>query len=170
MRLIFSLMFVITILLGNTLVIAELKELKSYPLNSADNIITQTGVEFDNTVSSDGKGSLKIDAEKPTVIHLFETGDIDIENAKLIYKSDLKTENVTGNVYLEMWCQFNDKGEYFSRALNDPFTGTEGWKSQETPFFLKEGQNPDNVKLNLVINGKGTVWIDNIKLLKASIK
>jgi len=158
------------ILFGHISFGAEIKELKSYPLNSSDNIITKTGVEFDNTVSTDGKGSLKIDAEKPTVIHLFETGDIDIENAKLIYKADLKTKNVIGNVYLEMWCQFNDKGEYFSRALNDPFTGTEGWKSQETPFFLKEGQNPDNVKLNLVINGKGTVWIDNIKLLKASIK
>ena len=158
------------ILFGHISFGAEIKELKSYPLNSSDNIITKTGVEFDNAVSSDGEGSLKIDAEKPTVIHLFETGDIDIENAKLIYKADLKTKNVIGNVYLEMWCQFNDKGEYFSRALNDPFTGTEGWKSQETPFFLKEGQNPDNIKLNLVINGKGTVWIDNIKLLKASIK
>ena len=24
--------------------------------------------------------------------------------------------------------------------------------------FLKKGENPDNVKLNLVINGTGTVW------------
>jgi len=28
----------------------------------------------------------------------------------------------------------------------------------------KKGENPDNVKLNLVINGKGTAWIDNIRL------
>jgi hypothetical protein len=162
-------MFLVTVLFGNTLVIAEIEELKSYPLNSSDNIITKTGVEFDNTVSADGKGSLKMKVETPTVIKLIETGDIDIENAKLIYKADLKTKNVIGNVYLEMWCRFNDKGEYFSRALYDPLTGTVDWKSQQTPFFLKEGQNPDNIKLNLVINGQGTVWIDNIKLLKAPL-
>ncbi len=68
-----------------------------------------------------------------------------------------------------MWCVFKDKGEYFSRALHDPFTGTTDWKLQQTPFFLEKGQNPDNIKLNLVINGQGTVWIDNIKLLKAPV-
>ncbi|NIS09320.1 MAG: hypothetical protein GWO07_11275, partial [Candidatus Dadabacteria bacterium] len=150
-------------------VIADLKELKSYPLNSSDNIITTTGVEFDRTESSDGKGSLKVEVETPTIIKLFETGDIDIEKAKLIYRADIKTENVIGSVYLQMWCVFNDKGEYFSRALHDPFTGTADWKVQQTPFFLQEGENPDNIKLNLVINGKGTVWIDDIKLLKAPL-
>jgi hypothetical protein len=36
--------------------------------------------------------------------------------------------------------------------------------------FLKKGQNPDNVKLNLVIDGKGIAWIDDIWLLKAPLK
>jgi len=36
----------------------------------------------------------------------------------------------------------------------------------ETPFFFKKGENPDNIKLNLIIKGKGTVWIDDIRLLK----
>ncbi|HSG30395.1 MAG TPA: hypothetical protein VLB82_02510 [Thermodesulfobacteriota bacterium] len=163
------LMLVITFLCGYTLVIAELKELKSYSLNGSDNIITKTGVEFDSAVSSDGNGSYRINVETPTIIKLFETGDIDIEKAKLIYRADIKTDNVAGSVYLLMWCVFNDKGEYFSRALHDPLTGTTDWKVQQTPFFLQDGENPDNIKLNLVINGKGTVWIDNIKLLKAPI-
>jgi hypothetical protein len=40
---------------------------------------------------------------------------------------------------------------------------------QETPFFLKKGENPDNVKINLVVNGKGSVWIDDIRLVKAPL-
>lgn len=47
-----------------------------------------------------------------------------------------------------------------------PLSGTTDWTTQETEFFLKAGENPDNVKLNLVINGSGTVWIDEIRLLK----
>ena len=34
----------------------------------------------------------------------------------------------------------------------------------------KEGENPDNVKLNLVINGKGTAWIDDIRVLKGPLQ
>ncbi len=48
-------------------------------------------------------------------------------------------------------------------------TGTTNWTTMETPFFLKKGENPDNIKLNLVIKGKGTVWIDDIRLLKAPL-
>jgi len=71
---------------------------------------------------------------------------------------------------LEMWCHFPGQGEYFSRGLHAPLTGSNEWSSQETVFFLKEGENPDNIKLNLVVNGTGTVWIDNIKVLKAPIQ
>jgi hypothetical protein len=99
-------------------------------------------------------------------VRLFETGDIDIENALLIYQAKIRTENVEGQVYLEMWCCFSDQGEFFSKGIDSPLSGTTEWITEQTPFLLKAGQNPDNVKLNLVINGKGTAWIDDIRLSK----
>jgi len=148
----------------------EVVELKRFPVDTMEGIITQSGVEIDKTVSSDGKGSLRIIATEPTVVRLFEVGDIDVENARLIYQAKVRTEGVEGQVYLEMWCHFPGKGEFFSRGLQTPLTGTTGWTTEETPFFLKKGENPDNVKLNLVISGKGTAWIDNIRLIKAPLK
>jgi hypothetical protein len=68
-----------------------------------------------------------------------------------------------------MWCHFPGKGEFFSRGLQTALTGSSDWNSQETFFFLKKGENPDNVKLNLVISGKGTVWIDDIHLIKGPL-
>jgi len=147
----------------------EVTELKRFPLDNTEGIITQSGIQIDKQISSDGNGSLRIDAAKPTTIRLFETGDIDIENARLIYQAHLRTENVEGQVYLEMWCHFDGVGDAFSRGLATPLTGTTDWTTEETPFFLKKGENPDNVKLNLVINGKGTVWIDDIRLLKGPL-
>jgi hypothetical protein len=144
-------------------------ELEVFPLDDLQGLITQSGVSIDESTSSDGNGSLRIDATKPTTIHLFETGDIDIENARLIYQAKVRTRKVEGQVYLEMWCHFPGKGEFFSKGLMTPLTGTTDWTNLETPFLLKEGENPDNVKLNLVITGKGTVWIDDIRLVKGTL-
>ena len=144
-------------------------ELKRFPLVDAEGVITKGGIQIDKQITSDGNGSLRIETTEPTTIRIFETGDIDVENARLIYKAQVRTENVEGQVYLEMWCCFPGKGEFFSRGLMTPLTGTTDWTTQETPFFLKKGQNPDNVKLNLVINGKGTAWIDDIRLIKGAI-
>ncbi len=148
---------------------AQGTELKYFPVNSIDEIITKSGVVIDREISSDGSGSLRVDASDKTVVRLFEVSGIDIENARLVYQAKVRTENVQGQVFLEMWCGFSDQGEYFSRNIQTPLTGTTDWTTVETPFFLKKGQNPDYVKLNLVIEGKGTAWIDDIRLIKRQL-
>ena len=145
---------------------AETADIRRYGLNDLEGVLTRSGVELDREVSSDGNGALRATAMEPTVIRLFETGDIDVENARLIYRAKIRTKGVNGQVYLEMWCHFPGKGEYFSRSLQSPVHGTTEWTAVETPFVLKAGENPDNVKLNLVVNGTGTVWIDDIRLVK----
>jgi len=144
--------------------------LKAYPIENSDGLIAQTGVEFDSANSFDGNGSFKIAAPESTTVLLYETGEIDIENARLIYKAKVRTEGVIGQAYLEMWCVFKGKGEFFSRGLQSLITNSPDWKDTETLFFLKQGENPDNVMLNIVITGSGTIWIDNITLLQAPLK
>ena len=149
---------------------ADVTILKQFPIDNMDGIVTQSGIHIDEQISSDGYGSMRIEATKPTTVRLFETGDIDIENARLIYQANVRTENVEGKVYLEMWCHFPGKGDFFSKGLTAPLTGTTDWTTAETPFLLKKGENPDNIKLNLVIEGKGTAWIDDIRLLKGALE
>ncbi|MFC1883580.1 hypothetical protein ACFL2O_02310 [Thermodesulfobacteriota bacterium] len=143
--------------------------LRHYPVKSLEGLIDQRGVEFDRDASSDGNGSLLIHAQQPMTVHLYETGDIDVDNARLEYRAKIKTKDVKGRVYLEMWCRFPGKGEYFSRDLGSPVTGTRDWSGEMTPFFLKKGENPENVKLNLVVDGVGTVWIDDIHLIQSPL-
>lgn len=144
-------------------------EIKHFTLDSLEGVITQSGVEVDKEISTDGNGSLRVTATEPTVVRLFETGDIDIEDASLAYQTKVRTEGVEGKVYLEMWCNFPGKGEFFSRNLETPLTGTTDWTTEQTQFFMQKGENPDNVKLNLVIDGKGTVWIDDIRMIKGPL-
>ncbi len=146
------------------------QELKKYPIDSMEGILTQDNVVFDPAVSSDGKGSVRIDAFSPTTVRLYEMKTDDIEDARVTYRAKLKTKNVEGKVYLEMWCVFPGGGEYFSRALESPLTGTTDWVTQETPFFVKKGKKPEMLKLNVVIEGKGTVWVDDITIIKGPLK
>jgi len=110
-----------------------------------------------------------VDSSKQQTIRLFEVPDPGAEQCMLIYRAKLKTEGLDGQAYLEMWCRFPGKGEYFSRGLQNPVTGSNNWGSYETPFFLKKGEKPDLVKLNLVVKGTGKVWIKDVELLKAPL-
>lgn len=140
--------------------------LRSFPLDDMEGLVTRSGVEIDEEISSDGNGSLRIDASEPVTVRLFEVRGLDVDDARLIYQARLRTEGVEGRVYLEMLCHFPGIGEAFSRGLKSPLSGTVDWTTEETPFFLKKGETPDYVKLNLVVDGKGTVWIDDVRLLK----
>ena len=131
-------------------------------------VLTQSGVELDTQVTSDGNGSVKIIAEEPTTVRLFEVSEIEAEDTRLVYRARLRTEGVEGRVYLEMWCRFPGSGEFFSRALHSPMSGSVEWVSQEAPFFLEENQKPDLIKLNVVIDGTGTVWVDEVKLARSA--
>ena len=147
----------------------ETAELKTFPIRSVAGVLTQSGVEMDEEVTSDGNGSLRLTAMEPTTFRLYETGDIDVDDSRLVYQARVKTREVEGEVYLEMWCHFPGKGEFFSRGLHAPVSGTVDWTTQETPFFLRKGENPDNIKLNVVINGTGTAWIDDVRLVRGSL-
>jgi hypothetical protein len=140
--------------------------LKRFPLDTVQGVIQMTGVEADTAVKAEGQASLKVKVAEPSVIRLFETGPLDVEGGALVYRARLRTENAQGNVYLEMWCSLPGKGEFFSRGLESPLRGSNDWTTQETSFFLEKGDRPDNVKINIVCEGAGVVWIDDVRLLK----
>src|SRR5207244_8305889 len=145
-------------------------EVKRWPLDSLEGVRARTGATFDPTISADGKGSLRVDAKEPITVPLFEFTDIGVENTTLIYQASLQSENLDGKAFLEMWVRIPGKGEFFSRGLDRPITGTMSWMTVATPFFLQAGQKPDLIRLNLVIQGKGRVWIDDVHLMRADRK
>ena len=111
-----------------------------------------------------GKTRLVFDLDGPVQHSLFALNNparlvIDVEDARLAYRARVRSEEILGQAYLEMWCQISGRGEFFSRSLHSPLKGTTEWTSQETPFFLEKNQNPDSIKLNIVIDGSGAVWV-----------
>src|SRR2546430_10339110 len=76
-------------------------ELKHFSLDSLEGVRATTGVSFDPQTSSDGRGSLRIDASQPLTVPLFEVSDLSIENAALIYQASFQSHNLDGKAYLE---------------------------------------------------------------------
>ena len=124
----------------------------------------------DATISKDVKvtdeQAWQVSCEKGQVVRLFEVPDPEVENCRVIYRAKIKSEGLSEPAYLEMWCRFSGKGEYFSRGLDHAITGSNDWGTYEIPFFLKKGEKPDLIKLNIVVKGSGKIWLKDIELLK----
>jgi hypothetical protein len=145
---------------------ASAEDLKRLNLDDASAI--GTTIQTDTQVKAEGKGSVKITTRWPTTICLGEVTGLNVENAKLVYKAKVKSD-LDGTAFLEMWVHLGG-GQYFSRGMNDVVSQKTDWKVIQTPFLLQKGQKPDRVTLNLIINSKGTVWIDDIVLSKEPLK
>jgi hypothetical protein len=118
------------------------------------------------TVEQDG-WVIESAAEQTT--RLFEVADPQVEQCLVNYRATLKTEGLTGRAFLEMWCRLPGRGEFFSKGLDQAVGGTTDWSSHEIPFYLKKGQRPDLIKLNLAVEGSGKVWIKDVELLKTPL-
>ena len=76
---------------------------------------------------------------------------------------------VQGAGYLEMWSVFPG-GRYFSRTTDTEgpvarITGNSDWRTFELPFRVQDGVLPSRLEVNLILPGKGTVWIDSLQLV-----
>jgi hypothetical protein len=145
---------------------AQAQELKKLSLDDASSI--GLTIQTDTSVKTEGKASVKIMTAWPTIVCLGEVTGLAVEDAKLVFKAKVKTA-LEGDAFLEMWVHVGG-GQYFSKGMNDPAKGKSDWKTIQTPFMFQKGQKPDKVTLNIVINGKGTVWVDDIVLSKEPLK
>ncbi len=138
--------------------------LQHIPLDGSEKLETDTVLYFDKDVTADGNGSVKLVATEGISATVVKVPLKDIDNSVLKYSAKLKSKELAEPAYLEMWLHFPGKGEFFSKGLRNPVSGTGGWEEREILFVLQSGQKPDYVKLNVVMSSPGTIWIDDIKL------
>ncbi len=130
---------------------------------TADRTITQAPLRVD------GQGWFA-DLSRGETLRLFEFAPPHLEQCMITYRAHIKTEELENKAYLEMWCRLPGKGEFFSKGLHHAVTGTNDWASCEIPFYLKKGQSPDLLKLNLVAEGSGRLWIKDIELSQTPLE
>jgi len=155
------------------------EELEFKPANDAarvDTVEVPLIVKFDGDMpplekdgaSRDGD-AWKIEAAGDRTVRLYEatlpgSDGKGITNRQLSYRAKIKTQDVKGRVYLEMWLRAANGQKSFSRGFEDAVNGTTDWVEVQTPFRIKDGERADRADLNVVIEGGGTAWIKDIVL------
>ena len=126
-------------------------------------LLTTSGIRVES-------GAWRIDPPAAQTVRLFEVDQPGVEQCMLACRAELRAEGLRGRAYLEMWCRVAGMGEFFSKGFHQAVSGTVDWARCEIPFLLRKGQRPDLLKLNIVVEGTGTVWIRNVELLKTPLK
>jgi len=84
----------------------------------------------------------------------------------------VRTENVEGSAYLEMWSHFPGGGRYFSRTLGEDgpladLGGTQARRRFVLPFYNKaDAPPPERLTVSVVFAGPGTVYLDSVRLMQ----
>ena len=128
-----------------------------------DKPLTKSGVTMD-------QGGWRIEPSRPGPVRLFEAAGTTCESCRLLYRAKVKTSNLSAPAFLEMWVRVPDKGQFFSRGLDQTVSGSVDWVTIEIPFFFQKGQQADLVTLNIVFQSdKGSLWVKDVELLKAPL-
>ena len=164
-----ALTLIFTLALANLLLppqASQAEEIARLPMDSLENLGLRLAVDAE--LKTQGQAALRIETLWATTVCLGQVSDITLENARLLFTARVRTQ-LQGEAFLEMWCHFGDKA-YFSKGLDDPAGGSSEWRQLQTPFILQQGQRPDKITLNLVVNGQGTVWVDDVRLMAAPLQ
>lgn len=140
-------------------------QIAHYPLSGAA-VPAGADAVFDPDVSQDGGGSLKVvTGEQGGRLRLYRLDDVGPVEGTLLYTGFLKSQDLDGSAFFELWCHPAEGNPAFVRGVPRRVAGTSDWKPQELAFSRPETcHDPASVELNVVIQGSGTVWIDNLRL------
>ncbi len=147
---------------------ASAQEVQRVPLDNSAAVWPKTSTDAE--IRREGRPALRIetgnDRSGATAITLARLPAPRVPDAggQYVYSAWAKAKALSGPAYLEMWVEMPDGKSYFSRGLNSTIRGDTDWVRLTAPFFLKAGQQPKLVTLNLVVVGQGTVWIDDANL------
>jgi len=145
-------------------------EINHFSFDSLEGRKAQSGVELDAHISHDGQGSWRITADDPRVVKLVELTNVNLTQPQLRSTAWVRTDQGTGYVYFELRCRFANNREVFARTLGQSLSSPPKWKRMNTQLLFKQTETPTTIELNLVINGQGTVWVDDVHLFQSSHK
>lgn len=144
----------------------------SFPVDSkADMVrsVTRDPHRIDRAVSSDGSGSLRIDATRKQLVDLYRVwGDEeDLSFRRLVYEADVRTEGVKGDVFLVMQAGITSVpgGSVSIVGREAAIRGTNDWTTLQASAGNPGGSRLLETTLQLHIDGPGTVWIDDVRLI-----
>ena len=118
---------------------------------------------------------LENSSEQPKTFKLLDLPQPGITSPSYAINGQVKYEGVEGTGYLEMLNHFPDGKVYFTKTLAAfggmrNIQGSSDWREFSLPFFVRDESGwledrPVKLELNLVLPGKGTVYLRPVSLI-----
>ena len=137
--------------------------LKTLPTDNVESL--GTTIVVDKQATADGHATLKVTTLNPTLICLGEFSIDEVEKAKLTVKAKLKSEKLKGTARVEIGI-FWEGEPYFGSDKDSVVTQTLDWTEVGASYILRGNVKTNKVIVVLVISGRGTVWVDDVKVTK----
>lgn len=145
-------------------------ELAHFPLGP-DDLPAGRDAAYDAGISQDGGGSLRVATDVGGRLRLYELDDVGPIGGRLVYTGFLRSRDLDGTAFLELWCRPAEDDPAFVRGIPTGVSGSSDWTPQVIGFTNPElCSGPVSVELNVVIQGGGTVWIDDLRLWSVPIE
>lgn len=158
---------------------ASAAETSSAKARQAVKTDTQSGITLawiaeegkDATAASAADGVRQIVTHAPAIVHLARVNASSpaLDNVQLRYTAEINAAALDGEAHLEFHVLLagGKTGYVFGRdTAEGAVTASGGWKTVAGSFALKPGDVPDQVKVMLVVDGKGSVLLRNLRLLR----
>jgi len=128
-------------------------------------------IKHDFMLQTEAVRTTSDDAAGKTVT-VFEAENPGITRSQFKLELKARWENVEKQAYLELWTHFSDGSQFFTRTLSDSgpmqkFAGNNSPRVVWLPFSNNSGKRPTKLVLNIVFEGKGTVFLGQSTLTQA---
>ncbi len=129
-----------------------------------------------DTQANDGTVSLKVvsSSTEPVTLPLTVLNNPPVTRSEYALEGQVRYEDVEGEGYLETWNYFGESEKYFSRTLSPSgpmgvLKGSSTWRPFRLPFTTGDSvKTPSKIEVNLVLPGKGTVYLSGIRLVQTT--
>lgn len=142
-------------------------EVAAFPVDGDRDIVDRGGenVAFDREESADGGGSLRAEAVRPRTVRLYEVRDPrGLEGRLVVLTARLRSVGVRGRAFPELWIHPAGGNEVQARDPAAFVANTRDWTPLRVEYRCEKGERPDLLRVNLVIDGTGRAWIDDIRI------
>ena len=125
----------------------------------------------DGLVAEEAADTLRVTTGQPAIVPLAAANaeTARLQNMPLRYTAELSAQALDGAAHLEVHVLLSGgkKGYVFGRDTQDTAViPADGWKTVTGSFMLKPDDVADQIKISLVVDGKGSVLVRNLRLVR----
>jgi len=145
------------------------KEIDFFSCDTADRFLSPDAATLDSgSAAAEGAACFKFVVEQPATLPLFEV-KFPGEAAKFTIRFKMRVKDFLGDAYGLMAVNYASGGKQEIKNYDKALGATSDWVPMELSWTVQKGQKVDSLVLSAALSGTGTVWVDDVHVIRAPL-